>query len=97
MALKKSFVETANIVTVVSGWGNVASNEKTVTLNDCYIKVESVSGTKIQMRSNVSFESNGAKKTHFYTFQPSLTGKNFIAQTYEYLKTLPEFSDAIDC
>lgn len=97
MALKKSFIEQASVVTVVQGWGNVAATEKTVIIDDCYIKVESVAGTKSQLRANVSFDSNGSKKTQFYTFAPDLSGKNFIAQTYEHLKTLPEFSDAIDC
>jgi hypothetical protein len=32
-----------------------------------------------------------------YNFVPSLEGANFIAQAYEYLKTLPEFKGATDC
>ena len=97
MALKKSFIEKANVITVVEGWGNVASTEKTVSIPDCYIKVESVSGTKEQVRANVSFNSNESKRTQFFAFSPDLNGKNFIAQTYDYLKTLDEFVDAVDC
>jgi hypothetical protein len=32
-----------------------------------------------------------------YSFAPDLNGKNFIAQAYEHLKTLPEFAGATDC
>jgi hypothetical protein len=32
-----------------------------------------------------------------YEFTPNLEGANFIAQAYDHLKTLPEFSGAIDC
>ena len=34
-----------------------------------------------------------------YTFIPSVAdgSANFIQQGYEYLKTLPEFADAVDC
>lgn len=32
-----------------------------------------------------------------YSFIPDLLGDNFIKQGYEYLKTLPEFADCIDC
>ena len=36
-------------------------------------------------------------ETGFYSFTPNLDGQNFIAQAYNHLKTLPEFSGATDC
>ena len=35
--------------------------------------------------------------TKVFNFIPVLDGQNFIAQSYEYLKALPEFADAVDC
>lgn len=32
-----------------------------------------------------------------FSFAPELDGDNFIKQAYQFLKTLPEFSDAVDC
>ena len=36
-------------------------------------------------------------ETKRYGFFHDLNGKNFIAQAYNYLKTLPEFAGATDC
>lgn len=30
-------------------------------------------------------------------FSPDLDGENFIKQAYKYIKTLPEFTGAVDC
>ena len=38
-----------------------------------------------------AFADNG------YSFSYDITGENPIKQAYEYLKTLPEFSNATDC
>lgn len=67
-----------------------------------YIKVLQISGDK----SNVHFEvgvyetedKNNLVFTKNYNFIPSVQpgSENFIQQAYEYLKTLPEYADAID-
>jgi hypothetical protein len=71
-----------------------------VDIGESYIRVEQVDASKLKATAVVSFNSDGADKTFttkLYDFQPDLAGKNFIAQAYEHLKTLPEFSGAIDC
>jgi hypothetical protein len=35
--------------------------------------------------------------TQHHSFVPSMGGKNFFAQAYDHLKTLPEFNGALDC
>ena len=63
-----------------------------------YVKVEGVMGDKMQARTVVSFAKDSVRtgeKEYFYT--PNMDGKNFIAQAYEHLKTLPEFAGATDC
>lgn len=45
--------------------------------------------------------TNDSKEHSFYknefAFSYDINGENPIKQAYEYLKTLPEFSDATDC
>ena len=67
---------------------------------DAYLKVTSFSGSK----ETVSFALSIFKKKdgvllqkQEYLFAMDLEGSNPIKQAYEYLKTLPEFSDAVDC
>lgn len=83
--------------------------QKTVTLTDnfgqqrsfanAYIKVSQVSGGKQSMMATV--ETRTSDKSHAlsvenYQFVPDLDGENFIKQAYEFIKTLPIYSDAID-
>ena len=81
--------------------GGVATTQEDAVLEipNAYIVVHSIEGTKTQIRATVHFRGKGAAITKFYTFTPSVesASSNFIAQTYEYLKTLSEFSDAVDC
>lgn len=63
----------------------------------CYVKVESVNATKSDAAAVVSYTSDIGKMQSVFKFQISLEGKNFIAQAYEHLKTLPEFVGAEDC
>jgi hypothetical protein len=87
MALKKQ-------ITLKSNFGD------DVTFNEAYIKVEVLIGDKSQLRIDVSVhkkqnEQVVDRKNYFFT--PDLDGKNFIAQAYDHLKTLEEFSNAVDC
>lgn len=97
MALKKSFTESANVVTFVSGWGDIEANTKKVLIENCYIKVESISGTKDLIKIQVSLTASTLKSKKSYEFTPSMDGGNFIKQAYEHLKTLPDFDGAMDC
>lgn len=64
-----------------------------------YIKVIAVAGDKTKITANVNFKSDDKEINKSYQI-PVTTNQgsgNFIAQAYEYLKTLPEFAGAIDC
>jgi hypothetical protein len=65
-----------------------------------YVRVEQVHATKDSAMALVSFCEIDTKQNIFgatYNFSVSLDGDNFIKQAYQYIKTLPEFSDAINC
>lgn len=65
-----------------------------------YARVTSVDGGKEGMLILLTFFTpdkstiRGIKK---HRFVPNLNGDNFIAQAYQYLKTLPEYTGAQDC
>ena len=67
----------------------------------CHIKIKSISGNKDGFVATVIFTKDTSEgefiKIKDYCFTPSVDGKNFIAQAYEHLKTLPEFIGATDC
>jgi hypothetical protein len=66
-----------------------------------YIYVSHVAGSKHEIVANVMFHKDSASGEAFkagnYKFVPDMSGENFIKQAYKHLKTLPEFSSAIDC
>lgn len=70
-----------------------------IDIEDVIIKVDSITGNK----NGITFTTHMYKGEDIlkdcdskYNFIPSLE-PNFIAQAYKYLKTLDEYSDAIDC
>jgi hypothetical protein len=86
----KSFVETS-IGSIENGIQNVSFS--------AYIKVVGLNGDKSKVLANVHFASDVAQFHKQYEVPVSVESgaSNFIAQAYEYLKTLPEFDGAIDC
>lgn len=78
-----------------------------LTVPNAYIRIDTVSGYKgeldISVNSYVSQEAfnngQGYLEQKFYHFVPSVAdgALNFIKQGYEYLKTLEEYADAVDC
>jgi hypothetical protein len=87
MALKKTIVLKDNF-----------GDNKTFV--DAYIRVSSVNGGKNQMGifvDTLKSDKSAIVKQDQFGFTPSLEGKNFIAQAYEHLKTMPEYADAVDC
>lgn len=68
-------------------------------IGDAYIKIESTEGTKDKISFIVVFLLDNPKlrfeEKHYFT--PNLEGDNFIKQAYLYLKSLPEYADAVDC
>ena len=80
-----------------------------ITIAGCYWKIEVNNGitggkTKLKARMNcfknqTIADTNNDKYCDFdFEFIPDLSANadNFIAQAYEYAKTLPEFSGAVD-
>lgn len=71
-----------------------------VQVAEGYLKVANVTGDKNRVAFVVSYAVNAAHdslKTEEFSFMPKMEGGNFIAQSYEYLKTLKGFEDATDC
>jgi hypothetical protein len=74
-------------------------------LQEAYFKISSVSGSKLGARIAVDFYVDEAASksgkspvgTSVFDFAPSASSKNWDAQAYEHLKTLPEFAGATDC
>ena len=72
----------------------------TVVFNDTYIKINEINGYKNKITVILFIykkENELLLKSEAYSFTPNLDGDNFIKQGYEYIKTLPEYADAIDC
>ncbi len=75
--------------------------QEQITFADAYVRVEHVKATRIGASADVIIfrEKDGqqlARKS--WDFSAELEpGENHLRQAYEYLKTLPEFSDAEDC
>ena len=67
-----------------------------------WIRVRSVNVIdKTQAQATVNYYANETSETTYQTknidFNYSLLGSNVFSQAYNYLKTLPEFSGAVDC
>lgn len=72
--------------------------EGQLVAKDAYWKINHLHGGKESMSVEICATVNGEQIERFVSlFNPDLAGKNFIAQAYEHLKTLPEFSGATDC
>jgi hypothetical protein len=90
MALQKTFTQTQ------------APFNGALEIADAYWRVEQVTATKNEAVCVVTVnKKDGDLLTQVsnkrYSFFPDLSGKNFIAQAYDHLKTLPEFAGATDC
>jgi hypothetical protein len=97
MALTATINESAPAFASTS-LGPVKLDNQQVLIQDVYVKVESVFSSKKETTATVSFTHNNSKVVErSFGFSIDLNGPNPIKQAYEYLKTLPEFSDATDC
>lgn len=81
-------------INTISPQGFVAKN--------AYVRVQGVSIlNKTQMDVAIQFLKDETATVSFknqnWSCEYSINGANPIAQAYEYLKTLPEFADAVDC
>lgn len=80
--------------------------ETGINLQGAYIRIDTLNGYKkeieISVNTYISREAflNGAKYVlqNNYKFKPSIeeSSENFIKQAYEYLKTIPNFKNAIN-
>jgi hypothetical protein len=68
---------------------------------DAYVTCEDIS---LRGKEQIMFQVKSRKEKGSLTFSDlaysalyTLEGANPIKQAYEYLKTLPEFADAVDC
>jgi hypothetical protein len=97
MALRKT-VELEGKSRIETLAGDIENGVQKVSFS-AYIKVTNISGNKSFVVANVNFKGDAQQFTKPYQVPVSVeTGaSNFIAQTYAYLKTLPEFDGAVDC
>ena len=76
-------------------------------IKNAYIRIDTVNGFKSGIDISVNFyvsqeafnNGQGYLEQRMYNFVPSVedTAPNFIKQGYDYLKTLDEYKDAVDC
>jgi hypothetical protein len=68
--------------------------------SSAYWRIEHISGNKQGLTFVVNAYSTNQGSTlcsNQFSFIPKLDGDNFIKQAYQFLKSLPEFADAVDC
>lgn len=97
MALRK-IVEVEGESFIQSSVGKVPNGIEKITFV-AVCKILSITGNKTALNVNVSHIGDIAQYERSYNFEPSVAdgSPNFIKQAYLYLKTLPEFSGAVDC
>lgn len=97
MSLRKT-IEIEGKSSIESPFGLIDTGIKKFSTN-ALCKVVFVQGGKESVNITVSFSDNDVQYSRQYSFTPSVdsNSKNFIAQAYEHLKTLPEFAGATDC
>ena len=97
MALRK-IIEAEGTATVQTPMGLIENGIQRVSFS-AYVKVLSVNGNKKEIIASVNFKGDVQQLTKQYFVPVSVDAgsSNFIAQVYEYLKTLEEFAGAEDC
>jgi hypothetical protein len=97
MALRK-IIEAEGKALVKTDVGIIENGLQRVSFS-AYIKVLNVDGDKNQINARVIFNGDAQQFTKYYQVPVSVetNSTNFIAQVYQYLKTLPEFAGATDC
>jgi hypothetical protein len=97
MALTKNINVEGKLI-IQTPLGDIENGTRTISF-PAYIKVINISGDKEQITASVNFKSDNYSLFKQYNLPVSVTNgsENFIAQVYEYLKTLSEFDGAADC
>lgn len=71
-----------------------------VSIPNAYIKIANMRGDKNRVFYNLDFSASVSHDPIYsvtHDFTPDLDGDNFIKQAYAHLKSLPEYSGAVDC
>lgn len=95
MAIKLKVSQNAQAWAEVNGV-RVSIGDHPVNV-ELYVKVNLVEATKENGVAHLLVLAGSAAQMQRQDFKISLDGKNFIAQAYDHLKTLPEFAGAEDC
>lgn len=97
MALRKN-IEVQGESSIKTEFGTVKTGEQKIEFS-AYIKILSFYGDKNKIEANVNFRSDAQSFNKQYQIPVSVESgsANFVAQAYNYLKTLPEFAGATDC
>lgn len=97
MALRK-IIEVEGKTVVQTNFGAIENGIQRISFS-AYVKVISINGNKNQVNANLHFDGDVTQFTKQYQVPMTVEAgsSNFIEQVYKYLKTLPEFSDAVDC
>jgi hypothetical protein len=97
MALRK-IVDVEGKVSIHTPMGVVNNGVQRISFS-AYIKVINFTGNKENLTANVSFKGETQEFVKQYQIPLSVDAgsTNFIAQTYEHLKTLSEFAGAENC
>jgi hypothetical protein len=99
MALTHSLTLSGTKV-IVTEEATFSVGQEEVISDPLYVKVTWIAGDKQNLTFLVtctSTKTNVILLTKKYSFQWDLSGPNPIKQAYQFLKSLPEFSDATDC
>ena len=97
MALKQiKTYEGQNVLSTKVGSIAKGDGEESLSM---YIKIKAIEGSKTSMIAIVEFSNEKLKYLSRYECPVSIedNAPNNIKQAYQHLKTLPEFTDAIDC
>ena len=97
MALRK-IIEAEGKSVIQTSIGNIENGIQRVSFS-AYVKVVEVNGDKNQIVAKVNFKGEDQQFSKQYVVPVSTENgaSNFIAQVYDHLKTLEEFSGAVDC
>lgn len=99
-----SYANSFNNLVALQKIDNTVSDivNKTITVENIYAKITKIEGNNESVKITMSFfnkkDGDIIDSSIAYTFVPNVSdgATNFIKQGYEYLKTLSEYSEAID-
>ena len=97
MALRKIFeVEGEGFIATELGSINLGPQKTAFT---AYCSVSKITGTKKSGQVTIECKADRyvLRKEYHVPFSVSENAPNFIKQAYLYLKSLPEWADAVDC